>query len=241
MQKSTSFVGTVDVGLALEEETRASVLRPWYEQLWQPALFGTLMGIAISVRQAWGFTVAGLLILLAGGPQFISSTYTLWNWTMLLGQILDRAIRRDALPRLLPYLVVNSWAIFTSFNVVALIHPFHFRELANRLQYSMSRFHFMNTLGHFVPPLILTFWFFLLDPQRLQGACEWTSIVNLRFASLGYHFLWALRVGGGLRLDHVYLKRPKQQWYISWFVAAITHFFVGHFVDLQCRQAAILR
>ena len=147
---------------------------------------------------------------------------------MLLGQIADS--RRT--PRLLPFLVVNSWAIFTSFNVIALFDRGLFKELANRLRYSLLRFHFMNTVGHFLPALLATFWFYNLKDRR--GACEWTQVLNLRLASLLFHVLWAFRVGGGLRLDNVYLKRPKEHWYIAWLVAAITHTSVGHLVAQSC-------
>lgn len=215
------------------------------------------MGAVVSVRKPWIFTIAGLLLLVGGGPRFISSTYTLWNWTILLGQIADRALRHQAIPRLLPFLVVNSWAIFTSFNVGALFYRPHYRELAKRLDYSMTRFHFMNTIGHFViicccalspffwylhsvispvqiPPVIVTLWFLALSVDTRIDACEWTSVVPLPIASLAFHILWALRVGGGLRLDSVYLKRPKHHWYVAWVTAAITHVCVGLVVAGNC-------
>jgi len=254
MQRNTSFVGTVDVGLALRDGPPR--YDAWYRELAVPALFGTLMGVAVSVKEAWGFTAAGLVLLMAVGPRWISSTYTLWNWTVLLGQIADRAVRgrAGAVPRMLPFLVVNSWAIFTSFNFNALHHRRHFAELAERLQYSMVKFHLMNTLGHFVPPVIATTWFVAwvaASPAARETTCAWTTptdahalaqspwlhgalFFDLRVASLMYHLCWALRVGGGLRLDHVYLKRPKHHWYLSWSVAALTHVAVGLVVRDAC-------
>lgn len=234
IQKSMSFVGTIDVGVALRPDTRLSDVRPWWQQLVVPALFGFAMGVIVSARKPWLFTVAGLVLLVVGGPQFISSTFTLWNWTMLLGQIADRALRRRAVPRLLPFLLVNSWAIFTSFNAMALFHRQHFAELAKRLDYSMARFHGMNTLGHFAPPVLATAWFSSLPASDRRAACEWTDVVPLPVASLSFHLLWAIRVQGGLRLDNVYLKRPKHHWYTAWAIAAVTHVGVGVVLSRDC-------
>lgn len=199
-----------------------------------PAIFGGLMGLVISVPEPWIFTMAGLATLVCAGPM-VNSTYTIWNWIMLLGLVVDRALRRQAIPHLLPYLVVNSWAIFTSFNACGVLYPNHFKELAGRLDYSMARFHVMNTIGHFVPPALVTAWFAALGLETKRAACEWTRLVPLPVASLAFHFLWALRVAGGLRLDHVYLRLPKQHWYVAWAIATATHLVVGVWLADACR------
>ena len=109
-------------------------------------------------------------------------------------EIADGVLRPAAPPRLLPFLVVNSWAIFTSFNIMAVAHPPHFAELAKRIDASMPYFHFLNTVGHFVPGVVGLWWFAKLENRA--AACAWTSVVPLHVASLAFHLMWALRVAG---------------------------------------------
>lgn len=236
MKRSMSFAGTVDVGLALQATSEGENEKRYWHDLISPGLVGALAGVAMSVRAPWLFTVLGLALLVASGPRLLSTTYTYWNCTVLAGQVADRLVRRDADPRLLPFLVVNSWAIFTSFNSIAVFHRPHFSELAERLQCSMLNFHFLNTLGHFVPVVISTVWFTRLSDERVVASCAW-SVVPLPIATLLFHMLWALRVAGGLLLDNVYLKRPKFHWYIAWLVSAVTHVSVGIMVNLKCNRA----
>ena len=207
MKRSSSFAGTVDIGYALAEPKEAPY-QGW-QSLALPATYGALAGMAMSVRQPWACTVCGLVFLVVAGPTALSSTYTIWNWTALIGQICDAVIRPSAPPRLLPYLVVNSWAIFTSFNIMIVAHPSHFVELAKRLESGMPYFHFMNTLGHFVPGVVGLAWYSLLDSEARTAACAWTSLAPLEVASLCFHFAWAARVAGGLKLDNARAPRPK--------------------------------
>ena len=230
MKRSQSWTGTVDIGYALSED-ETSKPGSW-SSLMLPAVYGALAGLATSVRRPWACTVCGLLFLVTAGPTALSSTYTIWNWTALLGQIADGVLRPAAPPRLLPFLVVNSWAIFTSFNIMAVAHPPHFAELAKRIDASMPYFHFLNTVGHFVPGVVGLWWFAELEDRT--AACAWTSVVPLHVASLAFHLMWALRVAGGLKLDNVYLKRPVFQWYCAWATGAMTHVLVGSFVHRAC-------
>lgn len=234
MKRSTSFAGTVDISLALHESRMCSDVETGWKTLALPGFYGALGGLAMSVRQPWAICAAGLVLLMTAGPQAVSSTYTLWNWTALLGQIADLCLRPWAPPRLLPYLLVNSWAIFTSFNIMALVHPTHYMELAKRIDAGMCYFHYLNTVGHFVPGVLALLWFQRLDAPSRTHACEWSHLVSLKYASLAYHLLWALRVAGGLNLNGVYLKRPKCQWYVAWATAALTHVAVGAWVQDMC-------
>ena len=209
MKRSSSFAGTVDIGYALAEPKEAPY-QGW-QSLALPATYGALAGMAMSVRQPWACTVCGLVFLVVAGPTALSSTYTIWNWTALIGQICDAVIRPSAPPRLLPYLVVNSWAIFTSFNIMIVAHPSHFVELAKRLESGMPYFHFMNTLGHFVPGVVGLAWYSLLDSEARTAACAWTSLAPLQVASLCFHFAWAARVAGGLKLDNARAPRPPKR------------------------------
>jgi len=202
-------------------------------QLATPAVFGVVMGVTAKVGTAWFSTVAGLVLLLISGPTLVSSTFTLWNWTMFLLQIADRLVRRNAAPRLLPFLLVNSWAIFTSFNILVFVDRNVYRDLAARCSYSMPKFHWMNTLGHFIPAVAATLWFAL---DHHHQVCDWTNVANVRVASLLFHVLWALRVQGDLRLNDVYIKRPASLWGVAWLTAAVTHIAVGHLVADVCHD-----
>ena len=63
----------------------------------------------------------------------------------------------------------------------------------------------------------------------------------MRFTPLAYHLLWALRIAGGLVLDHVYLKRPRFQWYVSWATGTMTHLALGGVVARACGDNSSLR
>lgn len=232
LTRSKSWTGTVDIGYALGDPVKTPALD--WRGLALPAIYGACVAAAALYQKSWASAGAGLLLLLAAGPTYLSRTYTLWNMMALAGQIADGLVRPGKAPRLVPFLVVNSWAIFTSFNVMAVAHPPHFRELAKRLESSLAYFHLLNTLGHFVPAVIATVWFLRLDAAGRDGACEWTRFAPVAYAPLAFHFAWALRVAGGLSLDRVYLKRPKFQWYVAWATAAATHLAVGFRVARAC-------
>jgi len=239
MTRSTSFTGTVNIAYALGS-AKGERRKPGWRDLLLPGAYGALAGLALSARTSWATCVSGLALLWCAGPVALSSTYTIWNWTILVGQLADYYVRR-APPRLLPYLLVNSWAIFASFNVMAAVYPRHYAELALRIDASMPYFHFLNTLGHFVPGVLCLYWFDALGPAELAVACEWTRAAPVTWAPLGYHLLWAMRVAGGLLLDHVYLKRPKFQWYVAWATGAACHVLLGSVVAASCRSGAPLR
>ena len=107
-------------------------------------------------------------------------------------------------PRLLPYLLVNSWAIFFSFNVMAILYPSHYRELATRIDASMpyqnkqKPLHFFNTLGHFAYLDCYvgggsTHWHQVRESRRAPGRIH----VPVAYASCLFHIAWAFRVAGG--------------------------------------------
>jgi len=104
----------------------------------------------------------------------------------------------------------------------------------------MPLFHFLNTLGHFVPGIICAWWFEQLDAGDRADACAWTDVAPVAYTPLAYHLLWALRIAGGLVLDHVYLKRPRFQWYISWATGTATHLVVGRLVARSCAEGISL-
>ncbi len=233
MKRSASFAGTVNIGLALGDQNKQKPLPDWRDLI-LPGCYGALAGLAMSVRASWASCAAGLGLLLCAGPPLLSSTYTIWNCTALIAQLCDAFIRIDVPPRLLPYLLVNSWAIFFSFNVMAILYPSHYRELATRIDASMPYFHFLNTLGHFVPGLLCWWWFDSLANQQRIEACAWTHHVPVAYASCLFHVAWAFRVAGGLLLDHVYLKRPRFQWYVAWATGTCVHLYVGRVVAAAC-------
>ena len=233
MKRSASFAGTVNLGIALGNASRKPP-RPVWRDLLLPGCYGALAGLVMSVRASWASCAAGLGLLLCAGPPLLSSTYTIWNCTALLAQICDAFIRLNKPPRLLPYLLVNSWAIFASFNIMALVHPAHYRELASRIDVSMPYFHFLNTLGHFVPGVICWWWFDSLSSAARTEACGWSVNVPVEYATCLFHVAWALRVAGGLVLDNVYLKRPRFQWYVAWATGTLCHRCLGRVVSHAC-------
>ena len=158
----------------------------------------------------------------------------------MIAQLCDAFIRIDVPPRLLPYLLVNSWAIFFSFNVMAILYPSHYRELATRIDASMPKFHFLNTLGHFVPGLLCWGGFDSLASSERSEACAWTHAVPVAYASCLFHIAWAFRVAGGLLLDHVYLKRPRFQWYVAWATGTAIHLYLGRVVAAACASGNAL-
>ena len=229
MRRSKSWTGTVDIGYALGETAPPRRTWPAY------AAPAACAACAAAARASWASAFSGLALLLAVGPTYLSSTYTVWNCVSLLGQVADAVARPSRPPRLLPFLVVNSWAIFASFNVMAVAHPPHFAELAKRLGTSLPVFHVWNALAHFAPAAIATSWFLW---GTAPAACDWTAAAPPFVAPLLFHLAWALRVAGGLTLDRVYLKRPKFQWYVAWATAAATHVAVGAAVARRCAASS---
>ena len=81
----------------------------------------------------------------------------------------------------------------------------------------------------------LCWWWFdsLASSDRIE-ACAWTRQVPVAYASCLFHVAWAFRVAGGLLLDHVYLKRPRFQWYVAWATGTAIHLYLGRVVAAAC-------
>ena len=142
------------------------------------------------MRASWASCAAGLGLLLCAGTAFAIVDLHHMELYRVDSSIVRAFIRIDghldcALPR------VNSWAIFFSFNVMAILYPSHYRELATRIDASMPKFHFLNTLGHFVPGLLCWWWFDSLASSDRIEACAWTHTVPVAYASCLFHVAWA--------------------------------------------------
>lgn len=105
----------------------------------------------------------------------------------------------------------TSWGIFVSFHAALLFDPTCFRRIADSMDMSVRAFHFANLAMHALPCLIT-----LLFPAR--RVAWWHGGI-----AMGVHWAWgAVRSGGTMRLDVIYVPMPVTAWRAMWTVATCT-------------------
>ena len=114
---------------------------------------------------------------------------------------------------------------------MAILYPSHYRELATRIGCVDAKIPLSQYISHFVPGCYAgggsTPWH-----QVKVEACAWTRCSGrVRVVSISRV---AFRVAGGLLLDHVYLKRPRFQWYVAWATGTAIHLYLGRVVADAC-------
>lgn len=164
------------------------------------------------------------------GEMPVGATYTAWNCLLLTYTAADHFFLGRP-PILLPALVVNSWAIFASFNVVRLFDASLYQRAAVWTGYSLRSFHAFNQLFHTIPVLIATVWFL----SRPAGTCNLGGTAV--FGTIAWHFLYALRTAQSLFLDKVYFECPRWEWGVAWTTAMTIHVALGREVAWQCEVA----
>lgn len=164
------------------------------------------------------------------GTMPVGRTYTCWNCLLLTYTVADYVLYGRP-PILLPCLVVNSWAIFASFNVVRLFDASFYERASTWSGYGLMSFQVFNQAFHTVPSIFATVWFV----HRPAGSCSLGG--TALFATIAFHLLYALRIAQSLFLDKVYFENPKWQWGVAWVTALFVHVAVGREVSWQCDTA----
>mmetsp|Transcript_11713 Transcript_11713/g.35323 ORF Transcript_11713/g.35323 Transcript_11713/m.35323 type:complete len:273 (-) Transcript_11713:66-884(-) len=172
------------------------------------------------------------LVQRLAGTMPVGATYTCWNCLLLTYTVADFVFLGRP-PILLPCLVINSWAIWASFNVVRLFESSFYERAAKWTGYGLLAFHVFNQLFHTLPAVFSTLWFL----YRPAGSCSLGG--SALFGTVVYHFLYALRIAQSLFLDKVYFECPRWQWGIAWITALLVHVAVGREVSWQCDAAEV--
>lgn len=162
----------------------------------------------------------------------IGSTYTCWNDLLVTYAIIDHVMLGRP-PLLLPYLVINSWAIAAAFNVVRLCDRTFWERAAAWSGFPLSVFHVFNVLVHLLPAVYCTWWF----TQHPAGACSASSMSMPWLITIAFHGSWVLRTVQTIFLDEIYFECPKWQWCLAWASALAVHILVGRGVSLHCRAS----
>mmetsp|Transcript_41715 Transcript_41715/g.73292 ORF Transcript_41715/g.73292 Transcript_41715/m.73292 type:complete len:254 (+) Transcript_41715:69-830(+) len=170
------------------------------------------------------------------GPMPVGSTYTCWNCLLVAYTIVDHMLTGRA-PLLLPFLVINSWAVFAAFNVVQLIDTTFWVRAAAWTGYGMGTFHVFNIAFHVLPPIGCTVWF-LMQPE---GTCNALSMTKPCLSTMAFHASWIIRSPKTIFPNKIYFQCPKWQWCLAWITALIVHVLAGREVSGQCGMVSKLR
>lgn len=112
-------------------------------------------------------------------------------------------------------LLINSIAIFLSFNSARFFDPTAFERFANKYKISIIKFHFVNFIIHFLPIIY----------------CSMRTIsIHVKQASLISclsQCMWPIIVHRTMYLNKPYIYFPKRIWHVMWLVAILSHIISG--------------
>ncbi len=112
---------------------------------------------------------------------------------------------------LVPYVLVNSCAVGSSYYFGMLIEPRAFNYMLGE---NKLRGHFISVLAHILPILLLGD---MIDKKIPR---------HVGFVTMFHHLAWGFSKDPMLCLDKIYTEAPMLSWHKMWLVACWTHMVV---------------